>query len=219
MPRNPLVRESVIGLLHPGPVQLAYLNYLVVQAVVLLVWWPKSELYRMVLRSDPPSTLLAVVIAVGITTAYHALRLGAEEVMAEGQQSLREWAVSTGLAPGRIVGGYLTGHLLQTLQMLVLSAPLLLAAFGICAADWNALGWSIALIAVQLTMWRLLAAVVYLGVGHHGTATYLGLRALLIAAYAGLGAVLPGASHIVVSFRLLDPSRDWSTAGSWCAQC
>ena len=44
------------------------------QAVVLFLWWPKSGVAQMLESQHGPHTLAAVVMAVGVTMAYFALR-------------------------------------------------------------------------------------------------------------------------------------------------
>ena len=78
MRSNPLVTEALTGLARPGQAHLAYLGLLLVQAVVLFLWWPKSEVAQLLEDQHGPHTLEAVVMAAGVTTAYFALRAGAD---------------------------------------------------------------------------------------------------------------------------------------------
>ena len=200
---NPLVVEVSRGLAGAGPSQVGYLGYLTLQALVLFIWWPKSELYRVLAAESAPNTLLAVIIGLGVTVAYYGIRAGAEEILLPGQQPLGEWVLATPLALGRILFGYLCGHLLQTLHAIVLSLPLLLAAFSVAGGEWAIIGWSLAAVLVQATFYRLVGTVVYLTIGQHRIVTLFSLRILLLAGYAATPALHPAASHLLVSYHLL----------------
>jgi len=210
---NPLVAEVRRGLAGSGPAHLAYLNYLAIQAVVLFLFWPKSELSRVLESGDGPDSLLAVVIAVGVSVAYYNIRAGAEEILLPGQHSLREWALATPLKLTRILQGYLCGHLLQTLHVMVLSSPLLFIAFSVAGSEWSGLAWSLTAVLFQATFYRLAGAVVYMTIGHHDATTFVALRAVLLAGYALAAALLPAASHLVVSSHLLNGRPSMHLAG------
>lgn len=210
---NPLVAEVRRGLAGSGLAHRAYLDYLVIQAVVLFLFWPKSELSHVIEKGDGPDSLLAVVIAVGISVAYYNIRAGAEEILLPGQHSLREWTVATPLKLTRILRGYLCGHILQTLHVIALSSPLLLTAFSVAGGEWSGLAWSLTAVLFQATFYRLAGAVVYMTIGHHDTTTFVSLRAVLLAGYAVAAALLPAASHLVVSSHLLNGGPSMHLAG------
>ena len=84
MRSNPLVTEVLVGLTGRGKAQLDYLGLLLLQAVVLFLWWPKSGVAPMLESQYGPRTLAAVVMAVGVAMAYLALRAGAEEILLPG---------------------------------------------------------------------------------------------------------------------------------------
>jgi hypothetical protein len=204
---NPLVAEVLRGLARPGPAHLAYLNYLLIQAVVLLLWWPKNTVMEVLENGKGPATLLVLVIAVGMTVAYYALRVGAEEILLPGQHCLREWALATPLKLGRILRGYVAGHVLQMLVFVALSGPLLLTAFSVSGGEWLAVTWSLVAVVFQATFYRLAAAVVYLAMGHYGTTTFFSLRASLLAGYILALVFLPAASHVALALSLLGGGR------------
>lgn len=209
MPRtNPLAAEVIRGLAGRGAAQHAYLNYLFLQAIVLLVWWPKGGLVDALHREEGPDTLVAVLMAVGVTVAYYSLRAGAEEILLPGQHPLREWTVATPLATGRILRGYLAGHLVQVGHALAMSSPLVLAAFSVAGGGWTALGWVLATVVFQSTFYRLVGAVLYMSMGHHGAMSFVVVRAALLLGYAVAGSLLPSTSHLVVTSRLLGGAGD-----------
>ena len=203
MRSNPLITEVLTGLARGGKAQLDYLGLLLLQAVVLLLWWPKSEVAQMLERQQSPRTLTAMVMAVGLTTAYFALRAGAEEIMLPGQHGLRDWARAASLRPGRILHGYILGQLLHSLHLLVLSAPLLLMAFTLSGGDWAALGWCLAAVLAQALFYRLCGAITRLTVGHHADVSFYIVRAILLLIYIPVGLLAPVTSHLALTYRAL----------------
>lgn len=205
---NPLLAEIWHGLAGAGAMQQAYLNYLIIQALVLFFWWPKSSMFKLIENQDGPITLLAVMIALGVSVAYYSLRAGGEEILLPGQHSLREWNIATPLAIGRIIRGYVTGHLLLMTHALLLSSPLLLMAYAVSGDTRAGLIGCLVTVVLQATVYRLLGAVMYLSIGQHEVIMFIALRAALIAGYLLGGILLPVTSHLVVSGQLLnsDPS-------------
>ena len=203
MRSNPLVTEVVVGLTRQGKAQLDALALLLVQAVVLFMWWPKDGLAQMLERQHGPHTLTAVVITLGATTAYFAVRAGAEEVTLPGQHGLRDWVLATPLGLGRILRGYVLGQLIHSLHLLVLSSPLLLMAFTVSGGEWDALGWCVAGALVQALFYRLCGAIIYVTIGQHRTETRFFVRAILVVVYVPVGLLAPVTSHVAFTSRAL----------------
>lgn len=212
MRSNPLVTEVLVGLTRHGHAQLDYLGLLLVQAIVAFVWWPKDEVAQMLANQDSPHTLTAVVIAVGVTTAYFALRAGAEEILLPGQHGLRDWALATPLGLGRILGGYVLGQLVHSLHLLVLSSPLLLMAFTVSGGEWVALGWCMAAILVQALFYRLCGAITHLTIGQHREASHFAVRAVLVLVYVPVGLLVAFTSHVAFTLRALGDGMDTQPA-------
>jgi len=210
---NPLWRQAWRGLLHPGRAHLAYLNYLFIQAAVLFVWWPKNDLFTALEEEQGPATLMAVALAVGVSVSYYALRAGAEELLLPGQNPLREWALATPLRMGRIIGGYLAGHLAQVMQAAALSTPLVLAAYSVSGGEWPVLARLFAAVLLQATVFRLTGAVVYLAIGHYGTITLVFIRLLFAAGFIVPWAFFPAASYVVLVFQLFGVFQAPSSPG------
>ena len=203
---NPLVREVLAGLGQPGKTAFVHLGCLALQGLVLFLWWPpRNDLYHVLATSNPPDPLLALVIALGVTLSYYSVRAGAEEIMLPGQHPLGEWALATPLTLSRILGGYVGGQLLQSLQALCLSSPLLLAAFTVGGGTWPTLLASLGAVLIQALFYRLAGAFVYLVLGQRRTLSLLSVRAVLVLGYALPPVLLPAASHIMVSLRLFHP--------------
>ena len=200
---NPLLAEVLVGLTRQGRAQLDYLALLVVQAVVLFLWWPKSGVAQMLESQHGPDTLVAVVIAVGASMAYHALRAGAEEFVLPGQHGLRDWALGTPLRMGRILRGYALGQIAQSLHWLVLSSPLALVAFTVSGGEWRALAWCIAGALVQALFYRLSGAVTHLLIGQHRAECHFIVRTILVVVYVPVGWLVPFASHVALTSRAL----------------
>ena len=210
---NPLWRQAWRGLLHPGRAHLAYLNYLFIQAAVLFVWWPKNDLFTILEEERGPTTLMAVALAVGVSVSYYALRAGAEELLLPGQNPLREWALATRLRMGRIIGGYLAGHLAQVMQVVALSTPLVLAAYSVSGGEWPVLARLSATLFLQATVFRLIGAVVYLAIGHYATITLVLIRLLFAAGFIVPWVFFPAASYVVLVFRLFGAFQSPSSPG------
>ncbi|MDH3286594.1 MAG: hypothetical protein OEP48_02545 [Betaproteobacteria bacterium] len=208
MRSNPLVAEVLVGLTRCGKAQLDYLGLLLLQAVVLFVWWPKIGVAQMLQSQHGPHTLAAVVMAVGVTMAYFALRAGAEEVVLPGQHGLRDWALATPLGLGRVLRGYLLGQFVHSLHLLALSSPLLLMAFTVSGGEWAALGWCLAAALVQALFYRLCGAITHLTIGQHRGESYFTVRAILLLVYVPVGWLAPLTSHVAFTSRALGESMD-----------
>jgi multisubunit Na+/H+ antiporter MnhE subunit len=206
MRSNPLVAEVLVGLTRQGKAQLDCLGMLLAQAAVVFLWWPKSEVAQMLESQHGPQTLTALVIAMGITTAYVALRAGAEEILLPGQHGLRKWALETPLGLGRILRGYVLGQLVHGLHMLALSSPLLLMAFTVSGGEWVALGWCMTATFVQALFYRLCGAITHLTIGQHRTRSRYTVRAILVLVYVAVGLLAPFTSHVEFTLRALGES-------------
>ncbi len=212
---NPLLVEAWRGLGAAGPAQAAGLNYLVIQALVLFVWWPKDELVHILAAEAPPATLLAMVVAHGLALAYYNLRAGAEELLLPGQQSLRDWAFGTPLGAPRVLSGYLQGQLLQSLYSMLLAAPLLAIAFAVGGVGWQALTWCLAAALAQALCYRLLGAILTLALSGHATVAFFAGRAGLVLGYGASAALFPAASHLMLSAHLLKDTELFMPPGDW----
>lgn len=200
---NPLLVDTWNGLGRAGRIQLDYLNYLLIQALVLLLAWPKTTVSGWLAAETGPVTLLAVVVAVGISVAYYSLRAGAEEVLLRGQHSLLEWRLATSLKPGGILCGYLAGHLLQTVHVVALSLPLLMLGFAVSGSDWAGFGWSVIAVLFQASFYRLLGAIMALALRQREQLLFFAVRAALLLGYLVTWKLLPVANHWVLSSQLL----------------
>lgn len=209
---NPLVTEVLVGLTRRGKAQLDYLGWLSLQAAVVFLWWPKDGVVQVLASQHGPNTLTAVVIAVGGTTAYFALRAGAEEIMLPGQHGLRDWALATPLGLGRILRGYVLGQLVHSLHLLALSSPLLLMAFTVSGGEWVALAWCMAATLVQALFYRLCGAITHLTIGQHRVESHFVVRAILVLVYVPVGLLAPFTSHVAFTSHALGESMNTQPA-------
>lgn len=200
---NPLMIETGNGLFRVGQFHLDYLNYLLIQAAVLFLWWPKSSLSQQLDAESGPNTLLAVLIAFALTLAYHSLRAGAEEVLLPGQQPLRQWSSTPSLSTGAIVRGYIGAQSLLMAHALFLSAPLILMAYTASPCSVQVLLCCVLTALLPALCYRLLAALLYWQIGQRETLMYLLLRLVFAGGYL-LGALIPLSSQIMLSAQLLN---------------
>lgn len=206
---NPVFTGIWRGLFAPGigEAQRTYFACLLIQAAALALWWPKSSLIEALVREQGPEPLLATMVALGLTTAYYSLRAGAEEFLLAGQQSLREWTLSTPLSIGRIVGGSLLGHAVQTMLLLLFSLPLLAIAYSHGGSAWTPVGQILATVVVQAMLFYLIGATLYLRIGHHGRITYLVIRLVLAGTYVLTALYVPILSHLLIAVDALGSAR------------
>ena len=209
---NPLLREMLVGVTRQGRAQLDYLALLGVQALVVVMWWPKDGVAQMLESQSGPNTLTALVMVLGATTAYHALRAGAEEFLLPGQHGLRDWALATPLRLGRIVHGYLLAQLFHVAYLLALSSPLVLTAFTLSGGAWPALALCMAATLVQAMFYALGGAVMQLAIGHHRDECHFFVRALLVVVYVLVGWLVPITSHVTFTSRALGDGVQESAA-------
>jgi hypothetical protein len=155
-----------------------------------------------------PDTLTAVAVAFGATSAYHAVRAGAEEFLLPGQHGLRDWALATPLRLRRVLAGYVGGQLVHHLHLLALSSPFLLMAFTVSGGEWIALGWCLAAALVQALFYRLCGAITHLAIGHHPAECHFIVRAVVVVPYVLIGWLVPLTSHVALSAQLLGERQD-----------
>ena len=203
MRSNPLVTEVLTGLARRGRAQLDHLALLLLQAAVLLIFWPKGDVTELLASQHSPYTLAAVVMAMGIAMAYIGLRAGAEATLFPGQHGLRDWASATSLGLTQILRGYLAGQIIHSRYLLMLSSPLLLMAFTVSGGEWSALGWCAAAALTQSLFYRLCGAITHLTIGQHRTETIYAIRTILVGVYVPVGWLAPFSSHLALTFRAL----------------
>jgi len=203
MRANPLLREYLRGLAGSGRAHQDYLLYLFLQAVVLFIWWPKDTLPEALAAAQTPNTLLAAVLAAGAAVSWFAARTGAEEVLLPGQNGLRDWAAATPLPLGKLLRGYVAGHLVHTGALVALSLPLVLCAFTVSGGEWRALATSLLAIVFMATFFRLAAASIYLAIGQHRATALVCTRGLVLLTYLITAVTLAPASHLLLASNLL----------------
>ncbi len=201
---NPLIIEATDGLTRTSRAQMDYVLYLFLLATTVFIWWPKHSLTETLQRQDPPDTLLAALMVFGALLAYYSVRAGAEEILLDGQNGIRDWAVGSDLSLPRILLGYLSAQLLHSVHLVVLALPIILLAFHISGGQWPALCACLAMTIWQAMFYRLTAAIIYVAIGEHGALTMIGVRVLLVTLYLLSAFTLPTASHLVLTATALD---------------
>ena len=198
-----VLAESLRGIATPGRAHRDLVNYLVIQAVVLFLWWPKDTLLEVLGSGDAPDTLLATVLAAGFMSAWYGVRAGAEELLLPGQRGLRAWRAGGSPSVARLLAGRTAGHAVESAHALALASPLVLTAFAVSGGEWPALAWCAAAILLQAVCFRLAAAAIALALGEHATMILIATRALVLLAYALTAVALPAASLVVLGADLL----------------
>jgi hypothetical protein len=199
-PAASVLAESLRGVATPGRAHRELLAYLLLQAIVVFLWWPKDSLLEVLGSGDAPATLFAAVLAAGFLSAWQGVRAGAEEVLLPGQRGLREWP---GGGAGRLLAGRAAGHLVESAWAVGLALPLMLTGFAVSGGQWVALGWCVAAMLAQALCFRLAGTVLFLRIGHRPMMTLVATRALVVLTYAVTALLIPAASHAVLSLRLL----------------
>lgn len=197
---NPIAHAAWCGLNAPGTAHRDYLALLAIQALVLLIWWPKSSLYYTLAAGSTPSTLFAVMLCLTLTLGYSTMRLGAEETLLPQQPSLLEWNAVRELSTTQIVLGLLQAHLLVVVFRLLLSAPLVAMSLSITPGSIGALVLIFANLILFCLSLSIVSAVVYLHIGVYATICYLGQRTVLALLIVLPALALPAASIVVQSY-------------------
>ena len=170
---------------------------------MLFLWWPKHGVTQMLDSQHGPDTLMAVVIAIGLSMAYHSVRAGAEEFLLPGQRPLDDWILARSVGLGAVLLRYVAGQLAHGLHMLLISSPLVAVAFTVSGGEWGAVAWCIAAALVQALFYRLSGAIVHLALGAHPGERHFVVRTLVFVVYAVIGWLAPVTSHVAFTARLL----------------
>ena len=202
-PANPLLVEAWRGLSGSAEASRGQLGWLLLQAAVLMLAWPWRSMQAVLLDDQPPRALLAVVVALGVCVSLAGVRAGAQAAPLPGEHPLQAWVASTPLALGRILRGWLAGQVLRLLHMLLLSAPLLLAAFAVSAADAAALGTLLLATALAGLFYRLCGAVVHLLAAGREQGGLVALYGLVFATWALAALFLPAMVRIARRLRIV----------------
>jgi hypothetical protein len=203
-------------LAEPGFTPHTFFSYLIVQAMVLLAWWPKGGLFDRIDAAAEPVTLTAVAIYTGAALAYFALQLSADE-LSHSQTTVSNqastaanarWSIlqSTRLSPLSVVSKYLKAHAIQLLYLLALCTPLMAVAHALSSVPITALLWIALVTTVHTTFYRLLGSWLHLRWTKHDMLATVVSRALLAIVYLATVFLLPELSHISISFQLTQPS-------------
>ena len=204
-------------LTKPNDTQRRFFGYLVLQALVLLIWWPINSLFERIDTTGEPSTLAAVVVFTGVALAYFAIQSGVEEIdlalsrlSARQSESARQTEKE---APARSISGtYWKNHFQQLGLLLALCTPITLVAHSIASVSATHLLWIAVITAIHTSCYRLLASWLRLRWAQRDTLlTLIALRATLVAVYLCTTVYLPALSHVRMSLQLAQPTSDASS--------
>ncbi len=207
----PLLRSTIASLLHCQPLQKLYLLYLSVLALVVVIWWPKSELVTMLDRDRKPATLLALLICLGALLAYHSLRSGAGEIPSIAPSATKQWRADTATGAFKVVLDFVLGQLLQIASLLTLCAPLLVMAAVVAGEDWRVVLWGLLACTAQAVFYGLCGALVNMLYAPREFIAFAVSRTSLLVGYAATPFFYPKASHFLMclaSMHQNDRSRD-----------
>lgn len=200
---NVLLTETTRGLARFGRPQLAYFYCLAIQAGAVLLWWPKVSGQ---VGQNPPLTLFALLLTLAATLSYQSIRMGAEEILLAGQQSIHEWLVATAVPIGTLIRGYVIAHIIQTLHWVLLSLPLVVIAWSIDGGHWNSVMLALGVILLLATAFRIAGVCVYLAIGQYGQVTWYSLRVLLVLGFVAVAGLYPAANVWKLTEELLSMS-------------
>lgn len=182
-----------------------FLPFLAGLGILLLVAWPGVPVFQILLDESPPETFFAIAVALGVALGYVQLQAGAEEYLAAGERSLREWAMLEQLDVGQVVRAYGFGSAIQCFVLIALASPFLLIAQSLLGSSFASLAGVGVLLLVASVFYRLVGACLYLLMGQYGPATYLCVRGAGLLVYLGTMAKLPAASQVAVLRQFAAP--------------
>ena len=200
---NPLVLEAWRGLSSFNAFHKAWLSYMFLQACALAVWWPDADITDRLEMHDAPEPLLAVLIALGVSVAYLSLRLGAEEILLEGQFSLREWVTSE-VGIGRLAAGSVLAHLLSAGYLVLMSSPLLLVSYTVGGGTVPLMGTLLGATLLMALFFRLIGATLYFAMGHLGSETFVLLRLVFVIVYLPVALAVESLSHFMLCYHAMN---------------
>ena len=183
-----------------------FLGYLILQAVVLLFWWPVNSLFERIDATGEPSTLAAVVVFTGTALAYFAIQLGVDEI-AVSQADVSVQQAEHGAPLSRILRAYFKVHFSQLGYLMALCTPMTLVAHSIASVSATHLLWIAAITATHISFYRLLGSWLRLRWAHRDVLLVLiALRVALVTICLCTIIYLPNLSHISMSLQLAQPS-------------
>lgn len=181
------------------PAYKHYLSAMTLQVLALLVWWPKRSLAETLAQQGTPSTLLAVLYAVGLTATFTALRDAGGELELELARGERSPNISM-TAPPTLAWCECKALLARCVLWLLMSLPLIVAAASVSAAQpWDVLV-NLAALYSLLVLSVLLGRLSWQLLWQRETLHYLVLRFLWCAGLAVPALVAPDGSYVIQSY-------------------
>ncbi len=199
------------GLANAGVAQQTFLGYLALQALVLLLWWPKTSLFDRIGTTGEPATLAAVVIFTGAVLGYFAIQLSVEELA--GPKTGRPQRAAEDSLSSTPPLECCKIHLLQLGYLMALCAPITLVAHSIASVAATHLLWIAAITAVHTTFYQLLGLWLRLRwLERDRILVSVAARVALVSIYLFTSVYVPGLSHVRMSFQLAQPQSSSPTS-------
>lgn len=176
-----------------------YLSAMTLQVLALLVWWPKRSLAETLAQQGTPSTLLAVLYAVGLTATFTAVRDAGGELeleLARGERS----ANITMAPPPALAWCELKALLARCVLWMLMSLPLIVAAASVSAAQPVQVLVNLAALYSLLVLSVLLGRLSWQLLWQRETVHYLVLRFIWCACIAVPALVAPEGSYVIQSY-------------------
>jgi hypothetical protein len=169
------------------------------QILALLIWWPKQSLADTLAQPGTPSTLLAVLYAVGITATFTAVRDAGGEF--ELEQARRQSTPDVTMAvPAQLSWSELWPLFTRCALWILMSLPLLLAAASVSAATLGNLALNLAALYTLCVLAVVSARLSWQILWRRETLHYLMLRFGWLACLALPALIVPDASYVMVSY-------------------
>lgn len=192
----------------PGAANRVYWTYLLVQAVIVMLWWPKLALLRALETHDAPDTLPVALLLLGIAVPYFSLRLGAGELEDDDELTLLGRLGLPDAPPaGALVANELIGAFCQSFHLLVLTLPIVLVAVGIGGGALPVVAACIAFVLPLAVAWRLFGVVCLVRGGEGNPVAFFMIRASFVVVQFALSIVAGPVSHVALVLHLLGGLR------------
>jgi len=192
--------DALRALANTRDAKQTFLGYLIVQALILVLWWPKNSLFERIGATGEPTTFAAVAIFTGGALAYFTIQLGIVALPPCRSETNQILAWKT-------LGQYARDHVVQLGYLLALCTPVTLIAHSIASVPATNLPWIALITFVYASFYRLLASWLHLRWSESNPQLLANaLRVVLVAITICTTFYLPSLSQVSVSRYLTQPT-------------